>query len=222
MKTSLESENLVDIPAGDLELQGNLQVPRGANGVVLFAHGSGSSRHSVRNRFVASSLNEAGLATLLMDLLSEDEEAIDLRTTRLRFDIAFLAERLLHAIDWLGRNPGTGQLDIGLFGSSTGAAAALLSAAERPDEVRAIVSRGGRADLAGPALGAVRAPTLLIVGGNDAPVIELNRQAESELRCVKEMTIVPRASHLFEEPGALEAVSNFAARWFQKHLQSHG
>src|SRR5919199_4349145 len=168
------NERLVQVPAGAVTLEANLGVPAGAQGVVLFAHGSGSSRHSPRNRYVAGVLREAGLATLLMDLLTADEETIDLQTRRLRFDIGLLADRLVGATDWLAQNPDTHDLKIGYFGASTGAAAALVAAAERPDAVGAIVSRGGRPDLAGPALARVRAPTLLIVGGWDEPVIALN------------------------------------------------
>jgi dienelactone hydrolase len=186
--------------------------------VVLFAHGSGSSRHSPRNRHVARLLNEAQLATLLIDLLTPDEEAVDLRTAHLRFDIGLLAERLVGAADWLTQHPDTRELPIGCFGASTGAAAALVAAAERPEAVAAVVSRGGRPDLAGAALGRVRAPTLLIVGGNDFQVIELNRAAFAELRCEKQVLIVPGATHLFEEPGALDEVASRACAWFQRHL----
>lgn len=218
MKTILEEENEVLIPAGRARLRGNLDIPERAQGIVVFAHGSGSSRHSPRNRFVASVLREGGLATLLLDLLSEDEEAIDLQTTRLRFDIALLAERVLHAMDWLRKTPATSELDIGLFGSSTGAGAALVTAAERPELVKAVVSRGGRPDLAASALSKVQAPTLLIVGGNDKVVIELNKQAMEQMSAETKLEIVPRATHLFEEPGALEEVSRLATKWFQEHL----
>lgn len=217
MKNLLEHSE-VAIQAGDVQLEGNLEVPENATGIVLFAHGSGSSRHSPRNRFVAGALNNGGLATLLLDLLSQEEEAVDLQTTHLRFDIAFLAERLLHAIEWLRKNPGTSQLKIGCFGSSTGAGAALVAGAERPEIVKAIVSRGGRPDLAGPALANVRAPTLLIVGGNDVPVSELNKQAMEQISSETKLEIIPRATHLFEEPGALEKVSHLATQWFQMHL----
>jgi putative phosphoribosyl transferase len=221
MSNVLEQENEVVIPAGRVRLGGNLDVPERAQGIVLFAHGSGSSRHSPRNRFVASALRAGGLATLLLDLLSEEEEAIDLQTTRLRFDIAFLAERVLQAMDWLGKTPATSELNVGLFGSSTGAGAALVAAAERPELVKAVVSRGGRPDLAAAAaLGKVRAPTLLIVGGNDEIVIELNKQAMEQMSAETKLEIVPHATHLFEEPGALEKVSRLATQWFQTHLET--
>jgi putative phosphoribosyl transferase len=211
-------ERLVRVAAGPVTLDGNLSLPDGARGIVLFAHGSGSSRLSPRNRYVARVLNEARLATLLLDLLTAQEEAIDLSTARLRFDIPLLAERLAGATDWLTRQPETQQLPIGYFGASTGAAAALVAAAQRPDVVRAVVSRGGRPDLAGPALERVRAPTLLIVGENDAPVIELNREALDRLRCDKGLVIVPGATHLFEEPGALDEVTRLARGWFERRL----
>jgi len=199
-------------------LEGNLSLPEGARGIVLFAHGSGSSRHSPRNRYVAQILNEAKLATLLVDLLTPDEEAIDLRTAHLRFDIGLLAERLVGVTDWLTQYPDTRELRIGYFGASSGAAAALVAAAQRPDAVDAVVSRGGRPDLAGPALALVRAPTLLIVGGNDFEVVELNRRALALLRCEKRLEIVPGATHLFEEPGALEVVARLAREWFERYL----
>jgi dienelactone hydrolase len=211
-------ERLVRVAAGRVTLEGNLSLPEGARGVVLFAHGSGSSRHSSRNRYVARLLNEAKLATLLVDLLTAEEEAVDLRTAHLRFDIGLLAERLVGATDWLTRHPDTRHLRIGYFGASTGAAAALVAAAERPDPVGAVVSRGGRPDLAGPALPHVGAPTLLIVGGNDFQVIELNRAAFEQLRCEKQLVIVPGATHLFEEPGALDEVQRLAREWFERHL----
>jgi putative phosphoribosyl transferase len=211
-------ERLVRVTAGPVTLEGNLSLPKGARGVVLFAHGSGSSRHSSRNRYVARLLNEARLATLLIDLLTTDEEAIDLRTAHLRFDIGLLAKRLVGATDWPTQRPETRHLRIGYFGASTGAAAALVAAAERPDVVGAVVSRGGRPDLAGPALARVRAPTLLIVGGNDFQVIELNRAAFDQLRCEKQLVIVPGATHLFEEPGALDEVARLARAWFERHL----
>jgi dienelactone hydrolase len=192
-------------------LEGNLSLPEGARGVVLFAHGSGSSRHSPRNRYVARLLNAAKLATLLVDLLTSDEEAIDVRTAHLRFDIGLLAERLIAATDWLTQQPATRELRVGYFGASTGAGGALVAAAERSDVVGAVVSRGGRPDLAGPVLARVRAPTLLIVGGHDFPVIELNRAALAQLRSEKRLAIVPGATHLFEEPGALDEVARLAA-----------
>jgi putative phosphoribosyl transferase len=214
-------EREVRVSAGPVTLEGSLGVPNSAGGVVLFAHGSGSGRHSPRNRYVARVLREANLATLLIDLLTEDEEEVDLRTTRLRFDIGLLARRLVGATDWLVQNPDTEQLRIGYFGASTGAGAALVAAAERPDEVGAIVSRGGRPDLAGDALPLVKAPTLLIVGGNDEPVIGMNEEALARMRAVKRLQIVPGASHLFEEPGALEEVARLATVWFARHLGPH-
>lgn len=218
MKNILESHE-VAIPAGESELKGNLDVPEEATGIVLFAHGSGSSRHSPRNRFVANVLRDGGFATLLLDLLSAEEEEVDLRTAHLRFDIALLGERLLRAVDWLCKNPETEKLQIGCFGSSTGAGAALMAAAERPDFVKAIVSRGGRPDLAGNVtLRKVEAPTLLIVGGKDVPVIELNQEAMHQMSAETKLEIIPRATHLFGEPGALEEVSRLATKWFQRYL----
>jgi putative phosphoribosyl transferase len=211
-------EQLVQVPAGSVTLEGNLTLPEKSIAIVLFAHGSGSSRHSPRNRYVARVLNEARLATLLIDLLTLHEEVIDARTPQLRFDIELLAERLVGATDWLTQFPDTKHLRIGYFGASTGAAAALAAAAVRPDVVGAIVSRGGRPDLAGTALTRVRAPTLVIVGGNDGQVIELNRGALAQLRCEKQLVIVPGATHLFEEPGALDEVARLARNWFQRHL----
>ena len=211
-------ETLVHVSAGSVTLDGNLSLPEESRAVVLFAHGSGSSRHSSRNRYVARVLNEAKLATLLIDLLTLDEEVIDARTAQLRFDIELLAERLVGATDWLTRFPDTKHLRIGYFGASTGAAAALVAAAVRPDVVSAVVSRGGRPDLAGAALMHVRAPTLLIVGGNDGQVIQLNRAALAQLRCEKQLMIVPGATHLFEEPGALDEVARLARDWFHRHL----
>ena len=196
-------------------------LPGAKRGVVLFAHGSGSSRHSPRNRQVARLLHEGGLATLLVDLLTADEEAADRSSGHLRFDIGLLAERLVAAADWLTRQPETRALGLGCFGASTGAAAALVAAAERPQAVSAVVSRGGRPDLAGPALPLVRCPTLLIVGGEDVAVIELNRRAYERLRCGKELVIVPGATHLFEEPGALDAVAGHARDWFERFLAGH-
>jgi dienelactone hydrolase len=211
-------ERPVRVAAARVLLEGNLTLPEGARGIVLFAHGSGSSRFSPRNCYVAQQLNREKLATLLVDLLSPEEEAVDLRTARLRFNIGLLAERLVGVTDWLVRQPDTRPLRIGYFGASTGAAAALVAAAERPQIVRAIVSRGGRPDLAGPALARVEAPTLLIVGGDDTPVIELNRAALAQLRCEKRLVIVPGATHLFEEPGALDEVARLARQWSERHL----
>jgi len=213
----------VQISAGTVTLEGDLTVPAGARAVALFAHGSGSSRFSPRNRYVAEALQDAGLATLLIDLLTRQEEAIDARTGHLRFDSGLLARRLVHATDWLTQEKATAGFAIGYFGASTGAGAALVAAAERPDVVGAVVSRGGRPDLAGEALRHVRAPTLLIVGGHDQPVIVLNREALAQLAAgTKELIIVPGATHLFEEPGTLEEVARLAAGWFTRHLTPSG
>jgi putative phosphoribosyl transferase len=217
MKASWLSET-VPIPAGEAMLHGDLVVPDAARGLVLFAHGSGSSRHSPRNRFVARVLQEGGLATLLLDLLTPEEESLDLRTAALRFDIGFLAGRLLAATGWLGGRPETQQMRVGYFGASTGGAAALVAAAKLPRAVRAVVSRGGRPDLAGPYLPEVQAPVLLIVGGDDTPVLELNRQALSRLRARSRLEIIPGATHLFEEAGALERVADRARDWFEQYL----
>ena len=219
-ETHAVEEQLVRVPAGPATLEGNLTLPREARAVVLFAHGSGSSRHSPRNRYVARLLNEAKLVTLLIDLLTVKEELIDMRTAQLRFDIELLAERLVDATNWLAQFPDTRHLRIGYFGASTGAAAALVAAAVRPDAVGAIVSRGGRPDLAGAALPHVRAPTLLIVGGNDGQVIELNRTALAQMRSEKQLVIVPGATHLFEEPGSLDEVARLARDWFHRHLNA--
>jgi putative phosphoribosyl transferase len=212
------SETGVRLLVGTVELAGDLAVPAGARGVVLFAHGSGSGRHSPRNRYVATALQRAGLATLLLDLLTEEEETVDRDRAELRFDIALLAGRLEAAMDWLGGDPRTARLPVGLFGASTGAAAALAAAADRPERVAAVVSRGGRPDLAGPSLGLVRAPTLLLVGGNDRIVLELNRSAAGELPAEHRLEVVPGATHLFEEPGALERVAALAGEWFRRWL----
>jgi len=207
----------VYIAAGRATLDGNLTIVDGATALVLFAHGSGSSRHSSRNQFVARTPNNSGLATLLFDLLTPDEELIDVRTAELRFNIGLLAERLVHATRWAEKEQQTRDLRIGYFGSSTGGAAALVAAAEIPQDVDAVVSRGGRPDLAGEALPKVQAPTLLIVGGNDDIVIELNEQARDQMRCEVKLEIVPGATHLFEEPGALERVAQLASDWFSLH-----
>jgi len=212
------AEQSVRVRAGAVTLDGDLSLPDGARAIVLFAHGSGSSRLSPRNRHVADLLNEAGLATLLVDLLTPEEEVTDARTARLRFDIRLLAERLVEVTDWLRERAETRGLRLGYFGASTGAAAALVAAAMRPEAVGAIVSRGGRPDLAGRALSLVRAPTLLIVGGEDGVVIELNRQALAELRAEATLVVVPGATHLFEEPGALDEVARLAREWFERHL----
>jgi dienelactone hydrolase len=207
----------VVLELGSVELAGDLSAPPGAQAIVLFAHGSGSSRHSSRNRAVAATLHEAGLATLLFDLLSEAEETIDERTAELRFDISLLADRLLGATRWLGESDDFRGLRIGYFGASTGAAAALAAAAKET-RVGAVVSRGGRPDLAGSSLARVICPTLLIVGGMDGPVIGMNEEAMKQLRCEKRMDIIPGASHLFEESGALERVSELARDWFVEKL----
>ena len=210
----------VHIPVGSAILEGDLNIPAGAGAIVLFAHGSGSSRHSTRNRFVAGPLRQAGLATLLVDLLTDEEERIDARTRRYRFDIEMLAHRLVAATDWLVKYPDTQGLDIGCFGSSTGAAAALVAAKERPEAIHSVVSRGGRPDLAAEVLGEVRAPTLLIVGGKDTSVLELNEQALMRMLTEKQLEIVPGATHLFEEEGALDKVAILAREWFVAHLGS--
>jgi putative phosphoribosyl transferase len=212
----------VTVQAGGIGLEGNLATPAGAAAIVVFAHGSGSSRQSPRNRFVADTLTSVGLATLLFDLLTPDEEAIDLRTGALRFDISLLADRLTGAVAWVKAQPITQALRVGLFGASTGAAAALIAAARRPDIVGAVVSRGGRPDLAGEALSGVQGPTLLIVGGRDTVVIELNRQASELMRAEHQLAIVPGATHLFEEPGTLAHVAALARSWFQQHLTRSG
>lgn len=206
------------IKVDSLSLEGNLSIPEGAKAIVLFAHGSGSSRFSPRNNYVASILQRSNLATLLFDLLSPEEEEIDLRTRHLRFDIKLLAERLVGATDWLKQNSRLGNFPIGYFGASTGGGAALVAAAQRPQDVGAVVSRGGRPDLAGAALGFVRSPTLLIVGGNDLPVIALNEDAFRQIKAPKKLEIVPGATHLFEEAGALERVAILASQWFQQYL----
>ncbi len=209
--------NEVRIPAGRATLDGNLTIIDQASTLVLFVHGSGSSRHSPRNQFVARTLNEAGLATLLFDLLTPEEEEVDLYSREHRFNISLLAERLVYATKWAKQRPQMRDLRVGYFGSSTGGAAALVAAAELANEVEAIVSRGGRPDLAGDALPKVKAPTLLIVGGEDDVVIELNETARARMRCEVKMEIVPGATHLFEEPGALERVARLAADWFLLH-----
>jgi pimeloyl-ACP methyl ester carboxylesterase len=209
----------LDIDAAGVRLQGDLAVPEQARGLVIFAHGSGSSRQSPRNRSVAEWLREAGWGTLLFDLLTPAEAAIDARTAQLRFDIGLLASRLVGVTDWIGATPEVKDLPIGYFGASTGAAAALVAAALRPERVAAVVSRGGRPDLAGDYLAELRAPTLLLVGGDDVPVIALNRQALARIRhAVNELVIIPRAGHLFEEPGTMEQVAEHARRWFRQYL----
>jgi putative phosphoribosyl transferase len=208
----------VAVPIGSLQLAGDLTLPADARGVVAFAHGSGSSRHSTRNRAVAATLVETGQATLMLDLLTADEEERDLRTREHRFDVALLGARVVAAVDWLAAQAETRALPVGVFGASTGAAAALAAAADRPERVRAVVSRGGRPDLAGPALVRVSAPTLLIVGGRDEVVLDLNRAAAEALGGDVRLEVVPGASHLFEEPGALEEVARLAAEWFATRL----
>jgi putative phosphoribosyl transferase len=209
----------VSIPSGSVLLSGDLLFDRTSPGIVLFAHGSGSSRHSPRNRFVAEELRAGGLGTLLIDLLSAEEESLDRATARLRFDIGLLANRVVDVLDWLDARPETSGMSVGLFGASTGAAAALVAAARRPGIVGAVVSRGGRPDLAGDSLPRVEAPTLLIVGGHDFQVITLNEVALERLRGLKHLQIVPGATHLFEEPGALEMVASLAREWFLEHLR---
>jgi putative phosphoribosyl transferase len=208
----------VQITLGNVILDGSLCVPEKSQSIVLFVHGSGSSRFSPRNQFVARELRKAGLGTLLFDLLTRAEEEIDLDSAQFRFNIRLLSDRLLGATDWLIELAGPDHFRIGFFGASTGAAAALVAAAERPDSVQAVVSRGGRPDLAEAALIEVKAPVLLIVGGHDTTVIALNQKALRQLKGEKELEIVPRASHLFEEPGALKQVANLAMDWFKKYL----
>jgi putative phosphoribosyl transferase len=208
----------VVVDTAGVALDGDLAVPYGAGGLVLFAHGSGSSRHSPRNRQVAATLGHARLATMLMDLLTAEEEVVDERTRELRFDIELLAQRLVGTLDWLDSREDTHGLRVGLFGASTGAGAALVAAAARPDRVHAVVSRGGRPDLAGAHLERVSAPTLLVVGGADEQVLELNRRAQETLGDVARLEVVAGAGHLFAEPGALDAVARLAADWFNRHL----
>lgn len=216
-------EKEVSIDTDNVLLKGTLAIPKKPHGIILFAHGSGSSRHSPRNRYVAEVLQSHGLATLLFDLLTLEEESVDRFSARLRFDIALLAKRLVGATRWVMRNPETVGLELGYFGASTGAAAALVAASELPDNIAAVVSRGGRPDLADDALESVHAPTLLIVGGDDDVVIGLNREALARLGCVeKDLAIILGATHLFEEPGKLEEVARLAAKWFSRCLaQTH-
>lgn len=213
-----KEEVSIKLPKTGIQLKGILSIPQGAQSLVIFAHGSGSSRHSPRNQFVAEMLQEKQLATLLMDLLTPEEEAIDQETAALRFDIPLLAERLLGATEWVKTFPQTRSLQIGFFGSSTGSAAALIAAASAGSKVKAVVSRGGRPDLAMNFLPQVTAPTLLIVGGDDYGVIELNQEARALIKGESELTIVPGATHLFEEPGKLQEVAKLAGGWFKKHL----
>ena len=209
---------LIYIPVDEDQIQGDLNISDNSTAIVVFAHGSGSSRHSPRNKYVAGVLNEGGMTTLLIDLLTPGEEVVDLETAHLRFNIDLLSERLSVVTNWLRSQSATEKLHIGYFGASTGAAAALVAAAKHPEAVEAIVSRGGRPDLAGPWLVSVHSPTLLIVGGDDHAVIDLNRQAASELRIEHRLEIIPRVGHLFEEPGALEQVAVLARGWFEKYL----
>jgi putative phosphoribosyl transferase len=215
-KADTKISQSVEIPTDGVQLSGELSVPADADGIVLFAHGSGSSRHSPRNQFVARIIREGGIGTLLFDLLTSEEESVDIYTRHLRFDIGLLADRLAAASVWLLRE--RGDFGIGYFGASTGGGAALVAAAKLGSQVGAVVSRGGRPDLAGDALPHVTAPTLLIVGERDVPVIEMNEEALAKLNCDKELKIIPGATHLFEEPGALEEVARLATDWFQQHL----
>lgn len=216
--TATKRSRVERIPCGQITLEGELSLPGDATGVVLFAHGSGSSRHSPRNQFVAQTIREAGVGTLLFDLLTRDEEAVDMSTRHLRFDIGLLAQRLVAATKWIKTQADSSHLVVGYFGSSTGGGAALVAAAKVGEEIGAVVSRGGRPDLAGAALPKVKSPTLLIVGGLDYPVIRMNEDAYRQLTCEKELKIIPSATHLFEEPGTLEEVARVAAGWFQRHL----
>jgi len=211
---------LVHVSVDSVVVEGDLAVPKGAEGIVLFAHGTGSSRHSPRNNFVARELRDGGLATLLIDLLTEEEKELDRRTRRIRFDVGRLAGRVVEALDWLVRQPETENLSIGVFGSSTGAAAGAMAATERPDVVQAAVSRGGRVDMAQGVLDQLRVPTLFIVGGKDLQVLDLNRQAFAQLVTERRLEVIPGAGHLFEEPGALEEVARLAREWFERHLDS--
>ena len=214
-----DAGELVHVAVDSDRIEGNLSIPEGAEGIVLFAHGAGSSRQSPRNNFVAAELREGGLGTLLIDLLTPDEKEVDRRTRRIRFDIDRLSRRVVGAVDWLREQPETEGLTIGVFGSSTGAAGALIAASERPEAVKAVVSRGGRVDMAESVLDEVEAPTLFIVGGNDTQVLGLNREALAQLETEKALKIVSGAGHLFEEPGALDEVAEMARDWFKRHLE---
>ncbi|KAF3884212.1 MULTISPECIES: dienelactone hydrolase family protein [Nostocales] len=221
MDRTLESrfeERSIQVPSGVINLDGDLRIPENARGVVLFAHGSGSSRHSSRNRYVAEELNKAGFATLLIDLLTQEEEEIDNQTGQLRFNINLLAERVIDATQWLAQNLEIYKTKIAYFGASTGAAAALVAAAKHPNGICAIVSRGGRPDLAAASLSNVQAPTLLIVGEKDTPVIRMNQEVLEQLQVEKKLAIVSEATHLFEEPGTLEAVARLSSEWFEQYL----
>jgi putative phosphoribosyl transferase len=220
IENNISNECPVKIAIGKAILEGDLCIPKKAAGIVVFAHGSGSGRTSPRNRHVAQLIRQTGLATLLFDLLTQEEESVDIRTGKYRFDIRLLANRLIDVNKWLQNNSETRRLAIGYFGASTGAAAALLAAAEHPGDVTAVVSRGGRPDLSRSALPYVKSPTLLIVGGRDLPVIAMNRDAYNELHCEKKLVVIPGATHLFEEPGALEEVARLAGNWFVNYLAS--
>ena len=215
----INSKTEIKIPVGNVKVEGTLTLPPSAKGVVLFAHGSGSSRFSTRNQYVAKEFNKKTIATLLFDLLTQEEEETDVVTAEYRFNIALLAERLIGATEWLRNDPQTKKLAFGYFGASTGAAAALIAAAKLPGEIAAVVSRGGRPDLAGDFLPRVVAPTLLLVGGWDVEVIELNRGAMAQMTCEKKLVIIPEATHLFEEPGKLEEVAKVSADWFLHYLR---
>lgn len=215
-------EKKVEIAVGQVVLNGDLVVPRNATGLAIFAHGSGSSRHSPRNRFVARVIQEAGVGTLLFDLLTREEELLEMESGHLRFDIPFLAGRLNEVAAWAEKQPDIGRLRFGYFGSSTGGAAALVAAADHPDRIGAVVSRGGRPDLAAERLAEVQAPTLLIVGGRDVHVLKLNEDALARLGCERDLRVIPGASHLFEEEGTLEQVARLAAAWFVRHLAAKG
>jgi putative phosphoribosyl transferase len=219
MRSTVAAEPIA-IPVNDGHIEADLRIPARAAGLVVFAHGSGSSRFSSRNRSVAAFLESQGFATLLLDLLTRAEDAVDAYTREHRFDIDRLGTRVVLATDWAQQRDDLAMLPIGCFGASTGAAAALIAAAERPDTVRCVVSRGGRPDLANGALGRVRSPTLLLVGGDDEPVIEMNRDAMRQMTAIVELQIVPGATHLFEEPGTLQQVMELAARWFHRHLET--
>lgn len=215
---SKKDSTFVEIQLGAVKLEGNLSIPEDSIGIVLFAHGSGSGRTSPRNHFVARELNQKGIATLLFDLLTREEEKIDMQTAHLRFDIPLLSQRLVETTDWLLKSFKSANLNVGYFGASTGAAAALVAAAERPGIVKAVVSRGGRPDLAGSSLGSVKCPTLLLVGGYDDVVIDLNKQAMTKMKSEKKLIIIPEATHLFEEHGKLEEVARHASNWFLQYL----
>ncbi len=215
----IHQETVVRIPVGSVVVEGNLTVPSGAKGVVLFAHGSGSSRFSPRNQYVAKQFNKARIGTLLFDLLTNEEDQEDIETAEYRFNINLLAERLIGATEWLNKDLDTKNIVFGYFGASTGAAAALIAAAKLPSDIAAVVSRGGRPDLAGDYLARVVAPTLLLVGGLDTVVIELNRQAMEQMSAEKKLVIIPGATHLFEEPGKLEEVAKLSTDWFLRYLR---